>query len=131
MTRTIRSFLCAAFALASLVSQAFDTPYLTFRSESSFNITVYSAKWDGTMEYSTDAVAWTTWTGSSISGVLSDGQYRLYLRGMGNSTVSGGSSWSLSGSSDLYCEGDIETLRDYSGNSPAMAANCYKYIFCS
>ena len=129
MTRTIRSFLCAAFALASLVSQAFDTPYLTFRSESSFNITVYSAKWDGTMEYSTDAVAWTTWTGSSISGVLSDGQYRLYLRGMGNSTVSGGSSWSLSGSSDLYCEGDIETLRDYSGNSPAMAANCYKYIF--
>ena len=129
MTRTIRSFLCAAFALATLVSQAFDTPYLTFRSESSFNITVYSAKWDGTMEYSTDAVAWTTWTGSSISGELSDGQYRLYLRGTGNSAVSGGSSWSLSGSSDLYCEGDIETLRDYSGNSPAMAANCYKYIF--
>ena len=125
----VRPLAFAFFALASFAASAFDTPYLTFRSASSFNITVYSAKWDGTMEYSTDAVAWTTWTGSSISGVLSDGQYRLYLRGMGNSTVSGGSSWSLSGSSDLYCEGDIETLRDYSGNSPAMAANCYKYIF--
>ena len=129
-----RSFVFAALALASFAASAFDTPYLTFRSASSFSITAYTPNWDGTLEYSTDAVNWTTWTGGSsksISGVLSDGQYRLYLRGTGNTVVSGGNSFSFSGSGDVYCEGDIETLRDYNGNPPAMAANCYKYMFMS
>ena len=129
-----RLFVFAIASLAALALSAFDTPYLTFRSASSFSITAYTPNWDGTLEYSTDAVNWTTWTGGSsksISGVLSDGQYRLYLRGTGNTVVSGGNSFSFSGSGDVYCEGDIETLRDYNGNPPAMAANCYKYMFMS
>ena len=47
----VRPLAFAFFALASFAASAFDTPYLTFRSASSFNITVYSAKWDGTVDH--------------------------------------------------------------------------------
>ena len=38
MTCMIKSFICAVVAFASLASFSFDTPYLTFRSASSFSI---------------------------------------------------------------------------------------------
>ena len=120
-----KSFLCAFAALSTLVTQAFDTPYLTFRSSMPFSVEASSQSWDGTLEYSTDASTWTTWTGSSISAALSGGQYRIFLRGTGNTVVSNGSYWSLPAMGDVYCEGDIETLRDYNGNPPAMGASCY------
>lgn len=125
-----RSFVFAAFALASFTASAFDTPYLTFRSAASFSLSVSSPKWDGKIEYSTDTENWTEWNGSSVSAALSDGQYRLYLRGENNTNLNGGnySGWSLTGS-NIYCEGDIETLRGYDGNVPAMGANCYSYLF--
>ena len=123
-----RSFVFAAFALASFAASAFDTPYLTFRSAETFSIRVSSPKWDGTMQYSTDAANWTTWTGAEISAAQSGDEYFLYLRGTGNSVVSNGS-WTFSGSGDLVCEGDIETLRDYNGNPPAMGEKCYYLMF--
>ena len=130
---SVRSFVFAALAMASFAASAFDTPYLTFRSASSFSISSYTKKWDGTVQKATsnptDEASWTDWTETSITAVLSDGQYYIYLRGTGNTVVSGGNSWAFSGSSDVYCEGDIETLRDYNGAPPAMAANCYKYMF--
>ena len=130
-----KSFVCVFAALATLVASAFDTPYLTFRSASSFSISCYTKKWDGTVQKATsnptDEASWSDWTETSITAVLSDGQYYIYLRGTGNTVVSGGSSWSFSGSSDVYCEGDIETLRDYNGTPPEMGANCYKYMFLS
>ena len=128
-----RSFVFAALALASFAASAFDTPYLTFRSASSFSISSYTKKWDGTVQKATsnptDEASWSDWTETSITAVLSDGQYYIYFRGTGNTVVSGGSSWSFSGSSDIYCEGDIETLRDYNGTPPEMGATCYKYMF--
>ena len=124
-----KSFVCAFAALATLVASAFDTPYLTFRSSMPFSVEASSQSWDGTIEYSTDAATWTTWTGSSISAAQSGGQYRIYLRGTGNTVVSNGSYWSLPAMGDVYCEGDIETLRDYNGNPPAMGASCYKSMF--
>ena len=84
-----RSFVFAAFALAMSAASAFDTHYLTFRNPASFTINVYSPKWDGTMEYSTDKANWTTWTGSSISAAQSGDEYFLYLRGTGNSSARG------------------------------------------
>ena len=125
---SVRSFLIALASLAALAVQAVDTPYLTFRSASSFSLRVSSPKWDGKIEYSTDTVNWTEWDGSSVSAALSDGQYRLYLRGENNTVVSGGNKWTLTGSS-VYCEGDIETLRGYDGNVPTMGAKCYDSMF--
>lgn len=126
----VRPLAFAFFALASFAASAFDTPYLTFRSAASFSLSVSSPKWDGKIEYSTDTENWTEWNGSSVSAALSDGQYRLYLRGENNTNLNGGnySGWSLTGS-NIYCEGDIETLRGYDGNVPAMGANCYSYLF--
>ena len=131
MTRTIRSFLCAAFALAALVSQAFDTPYLTFRSAETFSIQINAKKWDGTIEYSTDTLNWATWDGTTtINAALSGDEYFLYLRGTGNTVVNAGNyrGFALTGT-DISCEGDIETLRDYNGNPPAMGTQCYEYLF--
>ena len=126
----VRPLAFAFFALASFAASAFDTPYLTFRSAASFSLRVSSPKWDGKIEYSTDTVNWTEWNGASVSAALSDGQYRLYLRGENNTNLNGGSysGWSLTGS-NIYCDGDIEALRGYSGNPPAMEANCCKYMF--
>ena len=46
--------------------------------------------WDGTLEYSTDETAWTTWDGTTtISSVNNDGEYVLYLRGTGNTKKHG------------------------------------------
>ena len=109
-----RSLVFAMASLAALALSAFDTPYLTFRSAASFSL---------------------DWTGSSITAGLSDGQYYLYLRGkdnthINNSTATYSSPFTLSGATaDIYCEGDIETLRDYEGNPPAMTNYCYGYLF--
>ena len=135
-----RPFVFAIVSLAALAVQAFDTPYLTFRSTGSFSLSGTSSRWTGDggyLEYATsnpaDSASWTTWTGSYTSAVQTDGQYYIYLRGKGIATFnpSGLSSatFSLSASQNVYCEGDIETLRGYDGDVPAMGANCYKYMF--
>lgn len=111
--------------------------YLTFSSPNSFTLKVNDATkhWDGTLEYSTDASAWTTWDGTTtIPSVNNDGEYVLYLRGTGNTVITGSSSgrWVLTGS-DIKCIGNIENLLDYatveSGVHPTMASNCYRYMF--
>ena len=130
-----RSFVFAAFALAMSAVSAFDTPYLTFRSASSFSLSA-TKRWDGTLQKATgnptDEASWSDWTGSSITAGLSDGQYYIYLRGKDNTTLNNssyGALFSFSSGASVYCEGDIEALRDYEGNPPAMAAGCCKYMF--
>ena len=129
---SVRSFVFAIAALATLAVQAFDTPYLTFRSATSFTLSATKA-WDGTLQKATsnpaDGSSWSDWTGSSITAVQSDGQYYIYLRGTGNTVVNNSyTAWTLTGS-NIYCEGDIETLRGYDGNAPTMAESCYKCMF--
>ena len=129
-----RSFVFAALALASFAASAFETPYLTFRSADTFSLkTNNSAKnWDGTIEYSTDTENWETWNGSEIAAGNAGSDYRLYLRGTGNKTITAGSSnkkWIFPSGSDIYCEGDIEVLRGYDGNPPTMNTDCYYCLF--
>ena len=108
--------------------------YLTFSSPEPFSIAVSKPGWDGTMEYFTDATSWTTWAGESISATEKNGKYSLYLRGTGNTVVTGlnGSVWSLTGS-NISCTGNIETLLDYitvaAGGHPTMANSCYYNMF--
>ena len=79
-----RLFVFAMASLAALALSAFDTPYLTFRSASSFSLSA-TKRWDGTLQKATgnptDEASWSDWSGSSISAGLSDGQYYIYLRG--------------------------------------------------
>ena len=112
--------------------------YLTFSSPNSFTLAVGDATkhWDGTLEYFTSDKTWTVWDGTTtLSSVDNDGEYVLYLRGTGNSVITGSSSnnrWVFTGS-DIACIGNIENLLDYatveSGAHPAMANYCYYYMF--
>ena len=113
-------------------------PYLTFRSPNSFTLKVNDTTkhWDGTLEYSTDASTWSTWDGTTtLSSATSGSKNILYLRGTGNTVITGNNSkykWVLTGS-DISCIGNIENLLDYatveSGAHPQMANYCYEGMF--
>lgn len=113
-------------------------PYLTFKSPSSFTLKVNDSTkhWDGTLQYSTNASTWTAWDGTTtLSSAISGSNNVLYLRGTGNTRITGSSSnykWVLSGN-NIKCSGNIENLLDYatvtSGNHPTMANYCYSNMF--
>ena len=114
--------------------------YLTFSSPNSFTLAVNDATkhWDGTLEYFASNKTWTVWDGTTtLSSVENDGEHVLYLRGTGNTKITGFSTtprngWGLTGT-DIKCIGNIENLLDYatveSGNNPTMANYCYYYMF--
>ena len=114
--------------------------YLTFSSPSSFTLKVNDTTkhWDGTLEYSTDTSTWSTWDGTTtLSSATSGSKNVLYLRGTGNTVITGNSSdykWVLTGT-DIACIGNIENLLDYatvqSGSHPTMATYCYQAMFAS
>ena len=81
--------------------------YLTFSSPSSFTLKVddTTKHWNGTLEYFSSDKVWTTWDGTTtLSSVDNDGEHVLYLRGTGNTVITGGGSnykWVLTGSDIL------------------------------
>ena len=131
--------LCFGFVLRSEVHASGpkilqENTYLTFQSTSSFTLSVYdnTKHWDGTLYYSTDTITWNVWDGTTI---LSSVNNKLYLRGTGNTRITGSSDnyrWVLAGS-NIECIGNIENLLDYEtvalGNHPTMTIYCYRYMF--
>lgn len=116
-------------------------PYLTFSSPNTFTLNVKdnTKHWDGTIQYSTDTITWSTWGGTTtLSSTQSGTTKYLYLRGISNTVITGydGQSdlkgWKLIGS-NISCDGNIENLLDYqtvvNGNHPTMSAYCYTGIF--
>ena len=113
-------------------------PYLTFKSPNSFTLKVNNTtkNWNGTLEYSTDTSTWSTWDGTTtLSSATSGSDNVLYLRGTGNTNITGDSydyGWVLTGT-DISCVGNIENLLDYatveSGAHPTMADYCYARMF--
>ncbi len=92
--------------------------------------------WNGTMEYSTDAVQWNVWDGITV---LSSAGGVLYVRGSNNTIVAGWAPykaggvtymWVLTGA-EVSCTGNIETLLDYktvaNGQHPQMEAQAFAY----
>ncbi|MBQ6119204.1 MAG: hypothetical protein IJK98_08225, partial [Clostridia bacterium] len=109
-------------------AQADAPAYLTFTGTDRFSIRANSRGWNGTLEYSTDGAAWTTWDGSAID---SPGNV-LYLRGTGNTKISGNSSkrWIISAAGTVECGGDIRTLLNYQDpDAAAMADACFAHLF--
>ena len=113
--------------------------YLTFSSLNNFTLAVNDATkcWDGTLEYFASDKTWATWDGTgALSAVYNGSKYVLYLRGTGNTVITGSSNtnykWVLTGS-DIACIGNIESLLDYttveSGAHPTMANYCYSSMF--
>ena len=109
--------------------------YLTFSSPNEFTLSASGGKkWNGTLEYFASDETWTTWSSeNALSAVDNGGEYVIYLRGIGNSVITGnGGRWRLVGT-DIKCIGNIENLLDYatveSGNHPIMSEYCYRFMF--
>ena len=109
------------------------TSYLTFSSPNEFILSVIK-NWNGTLEYFASDETWTTWSGeNALSATANGGEYVIYLRGIGNSVITGERGrWKLIGT-DIKCIGNIENLLDYttveSGNHPIMSDHCYNSMF--
>jgi hypothetical protein len=106
--------------------------YLTFSSPSAFSIGFLSKNWDGTIKYSTDGFSWNTWDGAYINAALSKDLYKLCICGIDN-TIINSNLRSANANSDIWCDGNIETLLDYAkvaeGLHPTMGSGCFKSLF--
>ena len=107
---------------------------LQFTSANPFSISAPKS-WDGKIEY-TNGSGWQTWDGSEITSGKTGSNHCIYLRGTGNSKITGTESasakWNITGV-NIFCSGDIDRLLDYAtvknGNHPAMAYYCYAFMF--
>ena len=66
--------------------------YLTFSSSNSFTLSTEKNEktWDGTLEYFASDETWTIWNGvNAISAESNGAAYVLYLRGTGNTVMTG------------------------------------------
>ena len=114
--------------------------YSTASAPEPFTLSTYNKtkNWDGTLYYSTDEVTWNEWDGTTtLSSAEHNGEHRLYVRGVGNSYITGSDDydkrWVLSGS-NVQWDDNIENLLDYEtvakGEHPVMAPYCFAYLFC-
>ena len=117
-----------------------DTPPVTptdaviFYSKYPFSLYVYNRtkNWDGTLYYSYDDSLWDTWSGTTtLNADLSDGYYKLYLRGVGNTKITGVSNsysqFVFIGSS-IKCCGNLNKLLSYN-TTPTLADYAFAYLF--
>lgn len=102
--------------------------YVKLSAPSSFSLSA-SKGWNGTMEYSLDGDAWQTWSGSSISGT------EIYLRGIGNTTVTNNSTsnkFTISGS-NVKVAGSVAALLDFAtveqGEDPTPLEGAFRGLF--
>lgn len=121
----------------SVVCESQAEAFLTFSAADNFTLGVVASVkyWDGTLEYSTDKTTWNTWSGNSGISAASDGaSYKLYLRGTGNTKITGNTinpQWVFGGSAtSVSVSGNIENLLDYQtvagGGHPPMASYCFR-----
>ena len=116
--------------------------FLILESPSSFTLTPgdgTTAGKDGSLEYSTNGETWTEWDELAVltAGAFHD-KYVLYLRGTGNTTITGTSGsiitkgWHLTGS-NVTVKGNIATLLDWqtvaNGALPSISAGAFCYLF--
>lgn len=114
-----------------------ENPYLTFKGNEAFVLSVNSKKWDGKLDYSTDKETWTeNWDGTTpISAAASNGSYYIYLRGKGNSSFSTDySNYTTIGitgaSTAVECNGNIMTLLDWeTPDTATMNEACFYRLF--
>ncbi len=112
-----------------------------FISPSGFSIRTanLSKNWNGTIQYRTADGGWTTWDGSvPIAAMKADGddRFRLFMRGSGNSILSGplGSGvpdkrWIIDGG-NVDCAGDMANLLDFDSAKPGnMDQYCFAGLF--
>ncbi len=117
-----------------------ETGYLTFSSESEFGLALVRSNQYApsvNVEYSTDGNTWTTWDGTSVAAVQTNGVYAIYVRGSDNTQFATATSqynyFSITGSGRVACSGNIETLLNYTAvlakEHPEMDDYCFYGLF--
>ena len=118
--------------------------FLILESPSSFTLTPGDGTMpgkDGTLEYSTNASTWTAWdeVAELTAGSYHD-KYVLYLRGTGNTKLTGDSGggsvgnrgWHITGS-NVTVKGNIATLLDWqtvaAGSLPTISRGAFAFLF--
>ncbi len=112
------------------------TNCIAFTSDSAFNISMNSVKWENTIEYYKNG-NWITWSGGLITSVAAGDKQVIYLRGVGNTYVSATSSTNVGyfviNGEDVSCSGNLENLLDYAtvaaGGHPEMASYAFYKLF--
>lgn len=113
---------------------------LVFSSSAPFSLSVPNGKaWNGVMEWTNGEIPWTVWNGESVS---SGSANLLFLRGRGNSVVSGkqrdstayeSHNFAIDAQAGVFCEGNIENILDWQtvagGNHPTMGEFCFFGLF--
>ena len=117
--------------------------YITFKSPTaSFTLTPGDgtvAGKDGILEYSTDAETWIEWDElTALSSGVQNGSNVLYIRGTGNTTITGTSGsvgtkgWHITGS-NVSVIGNIAALLDWrtvaKGRLPEISSGAFSYLF--
>ena len=130
-----------AVTVANADATAKPLGYITFSSAKFFKITVPHKSWNATLSYSANTIKWyeiTASAGTTIAANYTNGAYKLYFRGTGNSRISGhyGYEWAIvADPGTVACSGNIETLLDHAtvtaGAHPAMTTNCFSFLFCN
>lgn len=103
------------------------TDCLTFTGETSeFTLKATNKSWDGTLQWSTDHITWTTLSGTETMQSIGK---KLYLRGKGNTKFAGeGVRWQLS--EKAGCSGNIQTLLNWENPPTSISERyCYRYMF--
>ena len=105
-----------------------------FYSLKPFSLYTYTRakNWNGTLQYSTDNSSWSTWDGKiTLTAAQSDGWYKLYLRGSGNTYLSGSSNtsrWVFAGAGTATCAGNLNKLLNYNG-TVTLGYNAFAFLF--
>ena len=128
MRALVRGIMTGLVSSGHLPESASETPvdpdepiapmgYLAFSSDEAFTIATKNAtkNWDGTLYYSTDASTWSEWGGATaIASAEHSGKQRLYMRGVGNSKITGAANttyrWALTGNM-VRCDGNMKIFQ--------------------
>ncbi|MGI6087130.1 MAG: fibronectin type III domain-containing protein [Kiritimatiellia bacterium] len=110
--------------------------YINFSSPLVFRVKPQVQSWNGTVQWSIDAKHWFNYTsGDMEAGPDGLGSYLLYVRGTGNSRITGFDQpgWIINGKGPIVCSGNLETMLDYTtvanGGHPLMDTYCFANLF--
>lgn len=128
--------------LMQVINPHNENKYVKFSSPNAFTLTHSTTTyWDGTLQYSTDALSWQTYSGGNIVAASFGGDYTVYLRGTGNQRISANSddsansSFYLASGSDVTIDGNIAALLDWqtvvAGGTPTAGNYAFAYLFDS
>lgn len=111
-------------------------PYIAITNgDAEFSVRTQNGQknWDGTLEYSPDSIQWYVWAGSEE---IYSSNGKLFLRGRGNSIISGNgqnSWWVLNAAGSVAVRGNLENLLDFvtvaRGEHPQMGTGCFRRLF--